>query len=577
MTVTTPVTGSTADAADDLILSVRGLRTTFAGLHGPVHAVQDVDLDLRRGTTLAVVGESGSGKSVTVRSLLGILDPGGRVEAGTALFRADAGDAPVDLLQLGPKSTALREVRGKQVGMIFQEPMASLSPMQTIGAHIVEVLRIHLGMTKAEARERGISLLRRVGIADPARCMDSYSFQLSGGMCQRAMIALALACDPRLLIADEPTTALDVTTQAKVLDLLEETTAESNLSVLFITHDLGVVARVADHVAVMRYGALVESGPAAQVFEDPQHEYTQQLVRASTVRPRHARAQPRAESGASAPAALLPVVEVSDLHVTFGGKARAFSRRAEPVHAVAGVTLEVLPGETLGLVGESGSGKTTTGRAVVGAQVPTGGSVVYRDADGVTHDLVSMSKEARRGFRTDVRMVFQDPYTSLNPRMRLLEILAEPLRINHLASGSEMQDRVAAALERVGLEADHMNRYPHAFSGGQRQRVNIARALITEPRLVVADEAVSALDVSVRAQILELLNGLQDDFGLAYLFISHDLSVVESVCDRVAVMQHGMIVESRPTADLFAEPQHEYTRMLLDSVPVPDPSAYARR
>ncbi len=553
-----------------MILEVENLRTCFRNHDTVVKAVNDVSFDLPRGTTLAIVGESGSGKSVTARSLLQILDPGGHIEHGTALFTPDPDGESVDLLSLDPRSARIRAIRGRQISMIFQEPIASLSPMHTVGSHLVEVLRIHLGLDKAQAWERGIQLLEKVGIPQPRARMTSYPFQLSGGMCQRVMTAIARAGEPRLLIADEPTTALDVTTQAKILDLLDELKAADDLSMLFITHDLGVVARVADTVAVMRDGAVVEHGEVDQIFHDPRHDYTKHLL---STRPGAWRARPApAIVTARSPEDRHPedeapprIAAVDDLHVTFDGQ----------IHAVRGVSFDIYAGETLGLVGESGSGKTTTGRCLVAAQKPTSGDITYWDADGAEHDVSALGRRALRKLRTQVRMIFQDPYTSLNPRMTLLDIVGDPLRVNGLAKGGEIKERVARALEMVGLRPDHMSRYPHAFSGGQRQRINIARALITQPRLVIADEAVSALDVSVRTQILELLQRLQAEMGLTYLFISHDLSVVEAICDRVAVMQHGRLVELSTTAALFENPQDEYTRALLDAVPVPDPRHYA--
>ncbi|MEV0622665.1 ABC transporter ATP-binding protein [Nonomuraea sp. NPDC050404] len=545
-----------------MILKVENLRTRFHHHDTTVEAVNDVSFDLPRGTTLAIVGESGSGKSVTARSLLQILDPGGRIEHGTAMFTSDPGGESIDLLSLDPRGPEIRAIRGRQISMIFQEPMASLSPMYTVGGHLVEVLRIHLGLDKAQAWERGVRLLAKVGIPQPEARMTSYPFQLSGGMCQRVMTAIALACEPRLLIADEPTTALDVTTQAKILDLLDEIKATEELSMLFITHDLGVVARVADTVAVMRDGDVVEHGEVDQIFHDPRHDYTKHLLGS---RPTAWKARSRVTSPVPEDQAPPRIAAVDDLYVTFDGQ----------VHAVRGVSFDIYAGETLGLVGESGSGKTTTGRCLVAAQKPSSGDITYWDADGAEHDIAALGKRALKKLRTQVRMIFQDPYTSLNPRMTLLDIIADPLRVNGLAKGGEIKERVARALETVGLHPDHMNRYPHAFSGGQRQRVNIARALITEPRLVIADEAVSALDVSVRAQILELLQRLQEELGLTYLFISHDLSVVEAICDRVAVMRYGRLVEVNTTAALFSDPQEDYTRELLDAVPVPDPRLYA--
>ncbi|TDD66504.1 ABC transporter ATP-binding protein [Jiangella aurantiaca] len=636
-------------AATGTILRIDGLRTYFHGDESVVKAVDGVSLDVPRGRTMCVVGESGCGKSITARSVLGLIDPPGRIEGGHLWWHPDPEAPAVDLAGLDPRGDAIRQVRGGQIGMVFQEPMASLSPMYTIGDQLVQAIRLHRAVTPAEARELAIAQLRRVGIPQPERRFDAYSFQLSGGMCQRVMIAIALSCDPALLIADEPTTALDVTTQARILDLIAQLQEETGMSVMFITHDLGVVAEIADDVTVMYLGTAAEQGSVTDIFDRPRHPYTQALlasvptlgqarkerlaaiagmvpspenrpvgcpfhtrcpsvmpglcdVTAPAVRPlgdRHAAAchlldpglqrppvtappaapatapvaaAPPAAAGA-VPPATEPLLSVRGLRMTFPVKKGFFGRTVGHVQAVDDVDLDVFPGETLGLVGESGCGKTTLGRCIVRALDPTAGTVLYRDPDtGAAVDLARLGPKELRPYREQVRVIFQDPFGSLNPRKTLLQLISEPLRRIHSAKlDSTVEDQVAAMLRRVGLRPEYLRRYPHAFSGGQRQRINIARALITRPRLVIADEAVSALDVSIRAQILNLLRDLQDEYRLTYLFISHDLSVVEHACDRVAVMYLGRIVEQARTVDLFRGPRHPYTEALLSAVPVPDP------
>jgi len=625
-------------------LVIEGLRTHFFTDDGVVNAVDGVDLQVPAGKTLCIVGESGCGKSVTARSILGLIDPPGRIVDGQIWWRPDPGSARVDLAGLDPRGKQMRRIRGGDIGMVFQEPMASLSPMYSIGDHLVETMRLHLQLSPAEARIKAIDDLARVGIPDPQQRFDAYPFQLSGGMCQRAMIALALSCNPSLLIADEPTTALDVTTQAQILDLLRELQDEFGMAIMFITHDLGVVAEIADEVTVMYLGTVAEHGPVNEVFEDPQHPYTQALLRSvpmmglgdrdrltaisgnvphpgdrPTGCPFHSRCPEKIHglcesvvpeehtlgAGRGATCHLLsedvpdrrqattptsipvtitprgdrpafagkPLLEVKDLRMHFPVRKGFLGRTVGHVRAVDDVDLTIYPGETLGLVGESGCGKTTLGRCVARALRPTSGQIQYRHPDRDTPvDLAQLTGQELRTYRGEVRVIFQDPFSSLNPRMTLLQLLSEPLRRiegNHVDSA--VKDQVADMLKRVGLRPEYMRRYPHAFSGGERQRINIARALITNPRLVIADEAVSALDVSVRAQILNLLRDLQDEYGLTYLFISHDLSVVDYLCDRVAVMYLGKIVESAETQALFNTPRHPYTEALLSAVPNPDP------
>ncbi|TDE94758.1 ABC transporter ATP-binding protein [Occultella glacieicola] len=603
--------GAVVDAAElsdaEAILDIQGLKTTFHSDEGTVHAVDDIDLVVRRGRTTCIVGESGSGKSATARSILQVVDNPGLIEDGRILFRADPEGPVRDLAALRSKGDAIRSVRGREIGIIFQEPMSALSPVHTIGNQISEVLELHSDLGPAQIRERVIDELNNVGIPRPDERIDAFTFQLSGGMRQRAMIAMALIARPALLIADEPTTALDVTTQAQILDLLGELKVELSMTMIFITHDLGVVAEIADDVVVMRHGKVVETGPVDQIFHDPQHDYTKELL-ASLPQRSAPLGEPEAPEATPAVGDAVPdggrpgsvdVVEVvsdpretvrhehpqarpllriRDLRMEFDAVSGTMfgRRRKEKIVAVNGVDLDIAEGETLGLVGESGCGKTTLGRCVMRAYDPTGGELLYDDGSGAV-DLAGLSQKQLLPYRRQVRMVFQDPYGSLNPRMTVRQVIGEPLRVAGLARGSELDDRVETMLERVGLRSSMASRYPHAFSGGERQRIGIARALITSPKLVIADEAVSALDVSVRTQILELLADLQDELGLTYLFISHDLSVVERICDRVAVMYYGNLVEEGPAEQLFANPQHGYTRALLSAVPVADPRVRGTR
>ncbi|CAM3322903.1 ABC transporter ATP-binding protein [Occultella aeris] len=591
---------ATVDAAElseaDAILDIQGLKTTFHSDEGTVHAVDDIDLVVRRGRTTCIVGESGSGKSATARSILQVVDNPGLIEGGRILFRAEPNGPVRDLAALKSQGDAIRSIRGREIGIIFQEPMSALSPVHTIGNQISEVLELHSDLSPAQIRERVIDELNNVGIPRADERVDAFTFQLSGGMRQRAMIAMALIARPALLIADEPTTALDVTTQAQILDLLGELKSELSMTMIFITHDLGVVAEIADDVVVMRHGKVVETGPVDQIFHDPQHDYTKELL--ASLPQRSAPLGEPEDDGADRPRATPPpepatavevvsdpartlrheeasarsLLRIRDLRMEFDAvSGNMFGRRRkEKIVAVNGVDLDITEGATLGLVGESGCGKTTLGRCVMRAYDPTGGELLYDDGSGAV-DLASLSQKQLLPYRRQVRMVFQDPYGSLNPRMTVRQVIGEPLRVAGLAKGSELDDRVEAMLERVGLKRSMASRYPHAFSGGERQRIGIARALITAPKLVIADEAVSALDVSVRTQILELLADLQDELGLTYLFISHDLSVVERICDRVAVMYYGNLVEEGPAERLFANPQHGYTRALLSAVPVADP------
>lgn len=562
------------DTHEDVILDINDLRVEFGTDVGPVEAVKGVDIRIRRGTTTCIVGESGSGKSVTARSILQVVGHPGRITGGNIDFWETPDAEPVDILSLGESSPQMRDIRGAKISLIFQEPMASLSPVHTIGDQISEVLLTHEGIKPKDSRQRIIDELARVGIPKPEERIDAYTFQLSGGMRQRAMIAMALISRPALVIADEPTTALDVTTQAQILDLLKELKSTLGMTLLFITHDLGVVAEIADDVVVMRDGEVVEQGPVRSIFHNPQHEYTKKLL--GSMPERWADdgtlevTSPAADADDDAgPSSILEIKDLTMRFETLAGK--LFGKKSkESITAVNGVSLAIPEGSTVGLVGESGCGKTTLGRTVLRAYEPTSGQLIYRRADNSTVDLAQLRLRELLPYRGEIRMVFQDPYGSLNPRMTVEEVIGEPLVVAKVQK-AEIRERVRDMLARVGLDPSMASRYPHAFSGGQRQRISIARALITQPRLVVADEAVSALDASVRTQVLELMGELQQELGLTYLFISHDLSVVRQLCDEVAVMYFGEIVEHRPTEELFEDPQHDYTRALLSAVPVSDP------
>jgi peptide/nickel transport system ATP-binding protein len=541
------------------LIEVRDLATHFPTRTGVVKAVDGVSFAIPRGKTLCVVGESGSGKSVTARSILQIVDQPGRIIAGSMIFHRDSG--PIDLAKLDPRGKAIRGIRGAEIAMIFQEPMSSLSPVHTVGDQIMEVLILHLGMKMKEARARCVELLTQVEIPNPEKAVDRYTFEFSGGMRQRVMIAMALACNPKLLIADEPTTALDVTTQAEVIDLMRRLQRDLGMALMFITHDMGVVAEIADEVIVMHHGKVKETGPVDQIFHAPQDDYTKMLIgsvqrleRKAEIRLKRAPIDTGAE----------PVIEVRDLKMHFG------STKA-PVKAVDGVSLKLLPGETLGIVGESGSGKTTMGRCLLRAWDPTSGEMIYRRADGSTVDLVAADKATLRSCRREIRMIFQDPVGSLNPRMTVAQIIGEPLLVNGVADGKALEDRVAELMGQVGLNPDWRERYPHAFSGGQRQRIGIARAISLEPRVIVADEATSALDVSLRSQMLDLMMNLQDRLRLSYVFISHDIGVIRYMCDRVAVMYKGKVVETGAADQICNAPEHPYTKALLSAIPRPDP------
>ncbi|MBL1422036.1 MAG: ABC transporter ATP-binding protein [Alphaproteobacteria bacterium] len=547
-----------SDQQTNPVISIKNLSVDFALRRGPFRAVSDVSFDLYPGKTLCLVGESGSGKTVTGRALMQIISkPGVIVEGSISLVKPDG--ATVDIAQLDPRGKEIREFRGGDIAMIFQEPMSSMSPVHTIGSQIIEAILQHSKMSKAEARTRTIELLASVDISEPELAIDRYPFEYSGGMLQRAMIAMALSAEPRILIADEPTTALDVTTQAEILDLVKRLQVEHGMAVLLITHDMGIVAEVADEVVVMRHGKIVEHRSVDDMFHDPQHAYTKQLL-ASTM---------KLEAGAANAAKAVddkakPILSVRNLSKFYGTEKNG-------VQAVDDVSFDLLPGKTLGIVGESGSGKTTLGRLILRIVEPTTGAVSYRDRDGQDVDVIGLNKKRLRDFHADVRLIFQDPYASLNPRMTVREIIGDPLLVNGRLRGEALKDKVTELLDLVGLEPEVMERYPHAFSGGQRQRIGIARALSLEPRVIIADEATSALDVSIRSQILDLLLDLQKRLNLSFVFISHDISVVRYFCDDVLVMHYGKLVESGTAEQICTDPQQAYTKSLISAVPNPDP------
>jgi peptide/nickel transport system ATP-binding protein len=556
------------------LLQVQNLSIRFAAAKESGPAVKNISFNLGAGEMLAIVGESGSGKSVTALSLLQLL-PEQAVVEGQALF-ANANGEPKDLLSLD--ATAMRAVRGREVAMIFQEPMTSLNPVFTCGHQVMEAIQLHQRVNKATARQKTIELFEKVQLPHPAQLLSRYPHQLSGGQKQRVMIAMAMSCDPLLLVADEPTTALDVTVQKNILELVKELQRQYGMGVILITHDLGLVADVADTVAVMYKGALVETGTAAAVLKDPQHPYTKALLHCRPALHQKGERLPvvGGEAVAAAPGVPLkepvpqqshlpgskPVLTVEALKVYYPGKPSFFRRPAEPFKAVDGVSFSVSKGETLGLVGGSGCGKTTLGRAILQLIPATSGKIILNDAD-----LLQLNKKSITPLRKNLQIVFQDPYGSLNPRITIGEAIAEPMQVHRLGGKSERKDQVIALLEKVNLSADHFNRYPHQFSGGQRQRICIARALALQPSFLIFDESVSALDVSVQAQVLNLLNDLKAELGFTAIFISHDLSVVRYISDRIMVMEQGRIVEEGPADQVYFNPVHECTKKLVDAVP----------
>ena len=599
------------------LLEIDGLKTYFQTDDAVVHAVDGISLSIERGHTLGLVGESGSGKSVTSLSIMRLLpEASAKIEAGRIAFLGK------DLVQLpGPE---MRRVRGAEISMIFQEPGTSLNPVFRVGNQVMEAIILHQKVSKAEAHRRTIDLFREVGIADPERRVNTYPHEMSGGQKQRVMIAMALSCNPKLLIADEPTTALDVTIQAQILDLLREIRDERGMSILFITHDLGVIADIADDVAVMFRGKIVEHNKTGAIFENPQHPYTRGLLacrprldtpyrrlptvadfmkvetgpegtftvvgktldeqrlerltstgRGRLLHPKSVLAKMghpweeghHAPGTSAVPENQVPILSVVDLKVHFPIRAGVFQRAVDHVRAVDGISFNVYQGQTLGLVGESGCGKTTTGRAILRLVGITEGTVFFEGAD-----LAHLRGEALRRMRRRIQIIFQDPYSSLNPRMTIETMLVEAMRMHGLGgSRKKRRNRAAELLEEVGLDPNYLRRYPHEFSGGQRQRIGIARSLAVEPDFIVCDESVSALDVSVQAQVLNLLKDLQEKRALTYIFISHDLSVVKFMSDMMAVMNAGKIVEFGPSENIYANPKDEYTRRLIAAIPTGKP------
>ncbi|AHG62690.1 glutathione import ATP-binding protein GsiA [Advenella mimigardefordensis DPN7] len=573
-----------APLASDNVLDVRNLSVNFVGSERTVQAVQDLSFTVGRGETLAIVGESGSGKSVTSLSLMRLVEHGGgRIVNGQMLFRRRQGQV-VDLAQL--PGAQLRAIRGADMAMIFQEPMTSLNPVFTVGDQIAESIRLHQGLGQQQASAEALRMLDQVRIPEARAVMSRFPHQLSGGMRQRVMIAMALACKPALLIADEPTTALDVTIQAQILQLIRELQKEMSMGVIFITHDMGVVAEVADRVLVMYKGNKVEHNGAEAIFHHPQHAYTKALLSAvprlgsmnGTSLPAHfellSLQQAKADQAVAAkePVVLAPnreagpILQVKDLVTRFDVTSGIFNRVVKRVHAVEKVSFDLYPAETLALVGESGCGKSTTGRSLLRLIQAHSGQILFQG-----RDISKLNTQDMQAVRRDIQFIFQDPYASLDPRQTVGYSIMEPLLIHRVASGREALARVEWLLEKVGLPPAMAQRYPHEFSGGQRQRICIARALALNPKVVIADESVSALDVSIQAQIVNLLMDLQKEFGISYLFISHDMAVVERISHRVAVMYLGQVVELGSRREIFENPQHPYTQKLMAAVPIADP------
>ncbi|NEM96358.1 ABC transporter ATP-binding protein [Pontibacter burrus] len=581
------------------ILKVTDLETVFSTHRGTTKAVDKVSFEVYPGETVAIVGESGSGKSVTSLSVMRLINtPPGRIAGGTAIFQSEK-FGEVDLFQLPERQ--MQQIRGNDISMIFQEPMSSLNPVYTCGKQVAEVLLLHRDISEKEAKERTIALFEKAKLPRPEKIYDAYPHEISGGQKQRVMIAMAMACEPSILIADEPTTALDVTVQARMLQLIDELRVKENTAVLFITHDLGVVAEIADRILVMYKGKLVEQGKVLDIFTNPQHPYTKGLL---ACRPKLS-AKPQSilptvsdfmledENGniiertreVYEPSLVdvvnnyvstvtdikheqenrqkPPLIEVENLKVYFPIKKGFFGRTTDFVKAVDGVSFTVNPGETIGLVGESGCGKTTLGRALLRLVEPTEGSIIFKG-----RDIAQLSSEELRKSRRDFQMIFQDPYASLNPMHTVGEAIMEPMRVHKLyANDKERKAKTMELLEKVGLTAEHFQRYPHEFSGGQRQRISIARALALQPKCIICDESVSALDVSVQAQVLNLLNKLKHEFQMTYIFITHDLSVAKYMSDRILVMSKGQIVESGTPEQLYLNPKEEYTRTLISAIP----------
>jgi len=576
------------------LLEIKNLITQFETEEELVTAVNDISFSLKQGETIGIVGESGSGKSVTALSIMRLITtPPGRVVAGQIIYHARSGET-VDLLRVSEKE--MRGYRGNEIAMIFQEPMTSLNPVYTCGNQVIEAITLHQKVSASLAKSMTLDLFERVKLPDPNRVLNAYPHELSGGQKQRVMIAMAMSCDPRILIADEPTTALDVTVQKTILDLMIELQQEQDMGILFITHDLGVIAELADRVVVMYRGKIVEQGEVLQLFENPKHPYTKGLLACRPPLNRRLHWLPtvsdfmetdssgKVKEGDKTIEDVIskftvsdeertqkheilykkePILQIKNLKTYFPITAGLFGKVKDYVRAVDDVSFDLFPGETLGLVGESGCGKTTLGRSILRLEEPISGEIIYRDTD-----IMKLSTTELKSIRKEVQIIFQDPYSSLNPRITIGEAIIEPMNVHGiLASPKERKERVIEILERVKMDAQHFYRYPHEFSGGQRQRICIARAIALNPKFIICDESVSALDVSIQAQVLNLLNELREDYGFTYIFISHDLGVVKFMSDRMIVMKEGKIREIGNADDIYANPSTDYTKSLIKAIP----------
>ncbi len=563
------------------ILTVDDLTIDFRSIEGSLRAVDGASFSVAAGRTTALVGESGSGKTVISQAIMGILPTAARITGGRLLFNDPANGTETDIAALDPSGSRMRALRGNRIGIVFQEPMTSLSPLHTIGDQIGEAAELHLGLTASQGRGATRDMLKLVQFPDPERALDTYTFELSGGLRQRAVIAMALICRPALLIADEPTTALDVTIQAEILKLMRSLQAELGMSILLITHDFGVVANMADDVAVIYRGRIMESGPVADIFGNPQHPYLKALLHAvprfdmapeeRLVPLREIKPQtgghlmkPRESAGELGQ----PILEVDRISKSFALRGGGMFSAPRMVTALDAVSFQVKRGECLGVVGESGSGKTTTAMAILRAIKPDSGQIRVA-LDGTMRDIASLEGPDLMAFRRKIQVVFQDPFSSLNPRMTVYDILSEPFIVHKTCDVAERNERIGELMRLVGLDERHLRRYPHSFSGGQRQRIGIARALALGPEIILCDEPVSALDGSVQAQILNLLRDLKDKLGLTYIFVSHNLAVVDYIANCIAVMCRGLVVELANKSDLIRDPRHPYTQALLAAVPEP--------